>query len=234
MLWQKLLGGTAGAAGIELVSSSTVVPFLTSITNVSFFQPLQANDLLLVYYGAASTTNLTLTVNGNDSSSPYNILHDLYANDTYDANLTVAWRVMPSTPDFRLQLSPAGSGNGAAALIFVFRGVDPANPFDVTSTTATGTNSVLCNPPAITPITNGALIVAGGVGAHNNGTKTFTSSDLDNFATRASIDTNNESTIGAGLKEWTSGAFDPAAFGFSGTNSTSYSWAAVTLALRPA
>lgn len=234
MLWNKLLGANPAAVGIETVYAFTVAPSLTSVANI----PLNVieNDLVLVYYGAASTTNLTLTVNGNDSSSPYNILHDLYANDTYDANLTVAWRVMPSTPDFRLQLNPAGSGNGAAAAIFVFRGVDPANPFDVTSTSATGTNSARCNPPAITPVTPGAVVVSGGVGAYSIiiASQEFTSSDLNNFISSSSDNVTNDAVVGVGTKEWGVGTFDPAQFSFFGGDSTSNSWVAATLALRPA
>jgi hypothetical protein len=57
------------------------------------------------------------------------------------------------------------------------------------------------------------------------------SSTTDHFQTFNGADT-NDATIGVGLKtNWVSGAFDPAAFG-GGTGSGS--WAAVTMALRPA
>jgi hypothetical protein len=126
------------------------------------------------------------------------------------------------------------SSDAGAVAVQVWRGVDAVTPLDVTSTTATTTNSVLCDPPAITPITNGAIIISGGAGAHNEGADgTFSSSDLTDFRTVGSNDT-NDVTIGLGYKIWTSGEFDPAQFTFSEADSTSFSSASVTLALRPA
>jgi len=117
----------------------------------------------------------------------------------------------------------------------VFRGVDPTTPMDVTLTTATGGNSVLANPPSITPVTAGAWIACFGFGAHTDGTDTYTSAGDLTLFTSSGGNTTNDGTAGAGYKDdWVSGSFDPGAWTFSGTDSTSFSWCAVTVALRPA
>ena len=124
----------------------------------------------------------------------------------------------------------------AALAVLVFSGVNASTPIDVTTTTATGINGMTPNPPAITPVTAGAKIISMGAAAHGSGsTVTFTSPDLSGFLSAYSAD-NNECTLGVGYKDWTSGAFDPGAFSLvgAGFDDPNWSWAALTLALRPA
>jgi hypothetical protein len=209
----------------------------TSVTNVSLTDLTggsdtapSAGDFVVVYYGTGSnTTARAITVN-----SSYTNLTKIAASDTYDANLVVGYKRMGSTPDTSVEVSGTlNTADPGAVVVHVFRGVDETTPLDVTSVTATGTNSVLCNPGAITPSTAGAWIVAGGSGAHIAGVDTYSSSDLTSFRTVGANDT-FDVTVGAGLKtDWTSGPFDPAAFTWSDTSASTYSWAAYTLALRP-
>lgn len=185
-------------------------------------------DLVIVYFGTGSTADRDLVVSG------YTEVAELFSNDTYDTNLVVAYKIY-TLGDFNVTIT-GGTGSisdAGVGAIQVWRGVDAVTPLDVTLTTATGTNSVLCNPPAITPTSRGAVIVSGGVGAHIDGAQTYSSSDLTGFITTGRGD-DYDATIGLGYYVWTSGSFNPAQFTFSGTNSVTYSWAAVTLALRPA
>jgi hypothetical protein len=212
-------GGTTSAVSITL----------TNLTGGSDTAP-SAGDFVVVYYGTGSnTTARAITVN-----SDYTNLTKIAESDTYDANLVVGYKRMGSTPDTSVEVSATlNLADAGAVVVHVFRGVDETTPLDVTSVTATGTNSVLCNPGAITPSTAGAWIVAGGSGAHIAGTDTYSSSDLTSFRTVGANDT-FDVTVGAGLKtDWTSGPFDPAAFTWSDTSASTYSWAAYTLALRP-
>jgi hypothetical protein len=239
MLRDKLMGanGTAPAAGIEYVGGYTL-GFAGSASNITITfggnltggiaSSASEGDLVIVYFGTGSGSDRNLVVAG------YTEIAELYSNDTYAANLAVAYKFMGETPDtnFVLTGGTRSTADAGAVVVHVFRNVDPFVPTDVTSTTATGTNSVLCNPPAITPSTAGAVVVSGGAGAHTRGDRAFSSSDLTAFLSSGEDDT-NDVTVGAGYVEWTSGAVDPAAFTFSNTNSTSYSWAAVTLVLRP-
>jgi hypothetical protein len=202
---------------------------LTSLTGGLASAPA-AGDLVIVYFGTGSTTNRNLVVSG------YTEVIELYSNDNFDTNLAVAYKFMGGVPDtsFTLTGGTGSTSDGGAVAVQVWRGVNAVTPLDVTRTTATGINSVLCDPPAITPITPGAIIVSGGAGAHEeDDVETYSSSDLTAFIS-AGDDDSNSVTIGIGYHVWTSGSFNPAQFTFSGDDDTNYSWAAVTLALRPA
>jgi len=205
---------------------------LTDLTGGIASSPA-AGDLVIIYFGTASTADRNLVV-----GSSYVEVTELYSSDTFDTNLVVARKFMGATPDTSITLTGGtlSVDDAGAVVAQVWRGVDPVTPFDVTQTTATGQNSVLCDPPAITPVTPGAVIVSGGAGAHNQSsiiTGVYSSPDLTGFRTAGQNDT-NDVVIGVGYHAWTSGAFDPAQFAFLLSDSTSFSWAAVTLALRPA
>lgn len=235
MLFQKLVGvggdiqyvgsyvqGFAGGTTDRTIT-------LTSLTGGIASAPA-AGDLVIVYFGTGSTADRNLVVSG------YTEIAELYSNDTYDTNLVAAYKFMGGTPDtsFTLTGGTLSTADAGAVAVQVWRGVNTVTTFDVTSTTATGINSVLCDPPAITPTTPGSIIVSGGAGAHDGeNAETYSSSNLTAFVSVGAGDT-NAVTIGLGYNAWTSGAFNPAQFTFSDTDSTEFSWAAVTLALRPA
>lgn len=235
---------TAAATGVRFVGATTaaVTGSTATTTDVSLTSLLGGaavleGDVVIVYYAAGSTADRALTI----TTTGYTQIADLYANDTFDANLTVAWKRMGATPDTLVTVSATGAtGDSGVVAIHVWRGVDSLVPLDGQPVTATGIDSALCNPPAITPTATGAVIVAGGAAAHNGGGSiagiggpTFSSSNLSNFVTLSGPNATNDVTIGLGSAAWTSGAFDPAAFTFSVTDSVSFSWAAVTLALLP-
>lgn len=209
-------------------TTSTTVVDLTDIAGGSGGDPLE-NDIVIVAYVIASTTDLDVAV----TTSGYTEITELYSNDTRDTNLAVFWKRMGSTPDTDVTLGQTTNVNfGGAAAIQVYRGVDLTTALDVTSTTATGIDTDQANPASITPSTSGAWVVAIGGGASTTGA-IFTSSDLSDFLTATSAD-NNDATIGMGhIGPWTSGAVDAAIFG-GGENDVLDSWAAITLALRPA
>lgn len=200
---------------------------LTDLTGGSDTAP-RAGDFVLVYYGVSSTTSRAITV---DSS--YTNLTKLTASDTYTSNLAVGYKFMGATPDTSVSVSQTFSLDDAGVVIVhVFRDVDATTPLDVTSVANTTANTAICNPNAITPVTAGSWVVAGGVGALNVTNRGYTSSDLTSFRTVAGNDVNC-AVAGAGLNTtWTSGAVDPAAFGSSITDSTTFSYCAYTIALR--
>lgn len=236
----------APAAGIQYVggntqtvpNSTTATVSLTSLTG-GIASSAAAGDLVIVYYGVGYASGAIV---GTVSTAGYTQVALLTATDTASAQLSVAYKRMGSTPDTTVGLNaPNNSGANAtgAVVVHVWRGVDSVLPFSTAATTDTGTNSVLCNPPSITPVTDGAVIVSGGAGGHNVNTGiayTYSSSDLSNFVTVGSAfgGSTRQATVGVGSKAWTSGAFDPAAFTFSGTDSANYCWCAVTMALLPA
>jgi hypothetical protein len=154
---------------------------------------------------------------------------------TYDTSLNVSWKIMGGTPDTTVTIPSTGNtADGQSYSIQVFRGVDPDVPMDVTPTSASGTGTGRPNPPSITPSSSGAWVVicgggAAATGANYTGPTNFTT----NFLTSTGADT-NDSMVGSGYwNGWSSGAVDPAQYTGGTTNSVD-SWAAYTLALRPA
>jgi hypothetical protein len=217
-------GYSAGYAGTV---SDITVP-LTSLTGGIGTQPI-AGDLVVVFYGIGYTSGIQgFSLSGYISGS-------LTGTDNYNTKSAYGYRLMPATPDTSITITggTGGIANAGAVALQVWRRVHATTPLDVTTTTATGTNSLLANPPAITPTTAGAIILAGGVGAHVQGVQTFSSSALANFISVGGDDT-TDVTVGLGSYVWTSGAYDPAVFTFSGSDITTSSWVAATLALRPA
>lgn len=246
MLWQKLLGANAGAAGIQYVGSTVGFASATNVT-VSLSGTLTGGiasspapgDLVIVYAGCSSTSNRIVAASGNTSGG-YTSIVLLAVSGTNYANIDVSRQFMGATPD----TSVTASHNGAAAdtisvYISVWRGVDATTPLDVTRTTSTTGSALDIQPPAITPITSGAYIVSGAIGAAGSGAiqsnGVYTSADLSDFRSIGGGSGARTSVVGVGYKEWTSGSFQPDEFGILNiTNSASCSAAAVTIALRPA
>lgn len=195
---------------------------------------MQANDLVIVAYERTGTTDKTAT-----TISGYTTVAALYSNNTtpttgVDSNLIVAYKFMPATPDANLVIPTSGATADAEAVVVqVWRGIDTSNPLDVTATTVTQTATGIPNPPAITPVTTGAVIVVAAGTGHNGATDTFGAAYLSNFLTVGG-DSTNDATVGMGWLTWPGGSYDPAAWTFTQVDSTAYASNSVTLALRPA
>jgi len=212
---------------VSVTHDGSVGGMTVSLTSLS----LQQDDIVVVAFTLASNTDRSIGVN----TAGYTEEAELFANDTYDANLSVSWKRMGSTPDSSVDVSGPGSSTHPARIIARgYRGVDTTTAMDVARTTATGTNGLLVDPPSITPTTSGALIVAWGCGAANAAalSTAYSSSDLTDF-TSGIVSNVYDLAYGVGHKSWTSGAFDAAAW--TGTETaTTDSRASVVLALRPA
>lgn len=211
-------------------STAAITVSLTGLTGGLATAPIEGDLVVVVRaLAAGAATDVDLTT----SSTGWTELVDLYSNDNRSTNLAIYYKRMGATPDTSIVLSAHASGQSSGFAVQVFRGVDAGTPFDVTSTTATASDTVLPNPPAITPTTQNALILIAGGAAHDDQTDTFGASYLTNFLSAGSS-TSFDATVGMGYVSWTSGTYDPAAWTFSGTDTLSYSNASVTMALRPA
>jgi hypothetical protein len=222
---QYVGGRAAGTTG----TTSNLSFGLTTLTGGTNSSP-QAGDLVIVSFAtnSADTGLISYRISG------YTQIANIQSVDTERAQLQVGYKIMGSTPDTTVVIT-GGTGDvdqAAAVAVQVWRNVDPTTPFDVTRTISTSINTVDPNPPSITPVTSGAVIVAAGGGGHAT-SGTFTSGDLTNFVTANGSDV-HDVTVGMGSYTWTSGPFDPVLWGFTGTDSTNYAAAAVTMALRPA
>jgi hypothetical protein len=237
MLFHKLFKpADAAPAGIQLVGAKTASGFTSAASSVSLTDLTggiasapAVGDLVAVYLGTGGSSNPTPAV-----TTGYTTIADLYASDTYDDNLFVAYKILTAADTtVTLDGNTARASGSWTAYISVWRNVDATYPFDVAPQTNTIINTIYANPPAITPITTGSYIIAGGSGAHAESQRTYSSSNLTGFRSVGINASTTDSTIGGGYEAWVSGAFDPAAFTFSGGTSTSYSTASATLALRP-
>lgn len=240
-LARKLMDAPA-ADGIQFVGSAisaragstsgTVTLSLTGLTG-GIAAAAASGDFILAAFGSSAASNVDLSI--TDGTSDYTSVANLYANDSRDTNLQVSYKF--STGDTTTTFGPTGgaSQDGVIA-VYVFRGVNATTPMDVTATTVETLNTLAADPPTITPSTSGAYIVAVGAAGHRGGSGTYSSSDLTDFIQHNTNAASDRCTLGIGQKtDWTSGAFDPAAFGITGfSDSTAYSYAAVTMALRPA
>ena len=192
-------------------------------------------DMVIVAYERTGTTSKTAT-----TISGYTTIAALYADNTQttplvgiDSNLIVAYKFMGTTPDTNLVIPTSGFITDAEAVVVqVWRGIDPSNPLDVAAVTNTQVTTGIPNPPAITPVKTGAIIVVAAGTGHNGGTDTFTAAYLTNFLTVGGND-DTDATVGMGWLTWPGGAYDPAAWTFSQTDNIAFASNSVTFALRP-
>ncbi len=222
------VGGTSRSS----TGTSNYNVSLTSLSGGSGSSPIEG-DIVVVVTSAGATSNSNPQVN----TAGFTELCDLYSNSTYDTNMAVAWKIMGPTPDTSINVNGGPTTYSACTtVVHVWRGVDPNNPIDVTTTTSTGTGSLNANPPSITPITAGSLILLCG---------SATSSDTSPSSHSAPSGTTNFVNIKLGVslagggysmiasyEYWTSGAYDPSAFTNS-DSATNGTWAAATVVLRP-
>lgn len=154
---------------------------------------------------------------------------------TADVSMQVSYKRMDATPDTSFTLP--GTGNaafGQAYSVQVFRGVHTSTALDVAAVSASATGTGRPDPPSITPITAGAWVVICGGGASGTGANFVAPANFaTNFLTANGADT-TDATVGSGYwSGWVSGAVNPASYTGGSTTSTN-SWGAWTLALRPA
>jgi len=194
-------------------------------------------DLVVIGYVIGSTVE-RFPIIRNTSAVDYTTAGaKITVADTFDVTLRVAWRFMLAVVETQFVLTETvggGTGNAADAghwACHVFRGVDLTTPMDVTVVQASAASSRIVNPGAITPVTPGAWVYACGGAACGTG-GTYTAPQLVDFRAGSTADT-NDAQIGAGFRPWTTGALDLTAYTGGGTDTTSDSWACITLALRP-
>ena len=201
----------------------------------------QSGDFVIGIFASSSSGDRTLSI--TDGTTAYTLIGaELFGNSTLDVNLRVAYKFITEA-DTSVTFGPTGATTDVGCTaVYVFRYVDPTTPLGgVTPTTATIATSRLANPPSITPVTPRSYIVcvgsgcvaSTGVGPYN------TPADLTGWFTdtRAGASTSFLTPIvGIGHKnDWTTGAFDAAAFTLAaGGDSTATASAAISFVLKPA
>lgn len=196
---------------------------------------LAQNDLVIVGYviGAGTNNDIDMSI-----SSPidYTEIADLFSNDNIEANLGVFRKFMGETPDTTVVCVGDGNANsGVAAVAMAFRGVDTTTPMDVAATTATGLSSMHPDPPSIDWVTANTWTVIVGASGHGQNVRSYTfPTGYTTNAIDATGNDLNDGTVGIGYKTAPSDPENPGVMTLAGTDSATYAWAAVTIALREA
>jgi len=211
--------------------TGTITVSLTGLSGGLATSPAE-NDYVIVIRAWASPVFKTATT----SSTGWTSFSSVWNGDAVnDINLDIYYKFMGVTPDTSIVLNGNGAGSESSSIIvYVFRGVDLTTPLDVTSVSTNIGTTVLPNPAAITPITTNSIIVVAAGGSHRDGNDNYTAGYLTNFLTVGVNATTNDSIAGIGYVTWTSGAYDPAIWTWSGTDLTSFASASRTIALRAA
>ncbi len=221
--------GGATASKLGATSGNSTIPLNSGLTG-GIASAAASGDFVIGVFATASVSDRTLAI--TDGSTAYTLIgSEVYIASTgisgVDVNLRVANKFITSDTD--TTFGPTTDANDAGAMaVFVFRGVDTSSPLDVAVTTSSNVNGVIPNPPSISPVTPGAVVVSIGASAHREGVETFSSGDLSGFLSVGSDDF-YDVTLGIGY-----GVNDASAFTFSGASDPDYSAAAMTIALRPA
>lgn len=222
----QYVGGNGGTWAGATSGNTTVS--LTALTG-GIASSAQAGDLVIAAYGTGSSADRALTI--TDGTNNYTLIgSELYRNGTiFDTNLRVAYKRLTGA-DASVTFGPTGNASDAgAAVVHVWRGVHATTPLDVAA--AQTQDAFQAKPPAITPVTSGAVILC--IAAASAGTtSTFTASYLSGFVTRSSPDS-NDAAIGMGYVNWTGGTYTPAQWTGAHTDSNG-SDLEMSLALRPA
>lgn len=215
-----------GSAEANAINGANVTVDLTAITG------LAEDDLVIFAYSIGTQAG-----NHDMAATGYTEVADLFSDDGGDTNLGVFYKFMTATPDSSVTgTGNANAGSSAAAVAFAFRGVDLTTPMDVTATTATGINTMHPNPPSIDFADVSAWTVIAVGNAHQTGgagTYTFPTGYTTD-AREAGADDTVDTTCGMAYNSGPADPEDPGALTHTGTDSANYSWAAVTMALRPA
>jgi hypothetical protein len=232
-------GGGQTTTAIQYVGGKTVTitPSSASNTTISLTDltgspstSLQAGDIVIVSYVIASVGTDTPNV----TSNTYTTLASLFANDSNDTNLYVGYKIMGATPDTSVGVTPTRStSNGGVVAIQAYRYCDSNFPIQQPANTATFLSTVRPTPPTITPWDNDSVAVIVGAGSHERGNVSYTTTGLTSFITSGSTNTSNDASIGMGFRVIQSGSYSPNRFGFSQSDSTAYSSAGASIALKP-
>jgi hypothetical protein len=234
-------GGGQTTTAIQYVGGKTVTitPSTASNTTISLTDltgspdpTLLPGDIVIVSYTISSDGSTYR--NPNVTSNTYTPIVTLFSNDIIETSLYSGYKLMGATPDSSVTVTPTTAAQrGGCVAIQAFRYVDETFPLQAPANTVTTINTVRPTPPTITPWDNDSVAVIVGAGAHIRGNVAYTTTGLTSFITTGSTDTDNDASIGAGFRVIQSGSYSPSQFGFPQTDSTSFSCAALSAALKP-
>lgn len=218
------VGGTTGTYN---GANSTLTVSLTSLTGGISSSPSEG-DLVVVGWGGTSTVNFTKSISG------WTNVFDLYADDTRDANLFAAYKIMTATPDTSIVV-PGGFGTASSmgVCVQVWRNVHGTDTTAGTATSTTAIDTGRPDAPAITTTAADALIIVIGAGTDDTAVTALTApTGSSNFLSASLAGSTYGINVGMASVVLSSvQTYNPATFG-GGSTTTSDSYCAATLAFR--
>lgn len=200
---------------------------------------VQNGDTVIIAYAETSAGDVAISVNDETGATFTEIpTGELWSDDNNDTNFAVAVAKLSAAPPATFTINgTANANNSQGAILLCWRGGNNT-VLDVAATTATGANSAIADGAAITPTTAGSVVVAfyaAAIAAGNAGDYAGSApSGWENFASLKNTGGATRNLIMCGFtQDWTSGALDPPSRN-PGAEVLTSSWAAITIALRPA
>lgn len=215
---------TAGELGND---NPTYTINVSSLTGGIASSPI-SGDLILIVNVVANTANIAMS-----TPSGFTEMVESYADDTNDTNLQLLRKISDGT-ETTVTLTASNGTGGSAAVAYVWRGVNQSSPIDVfdSATHITTGEGAKVNPPSITPVTAGAVVVGFG-GTSGTGTSLTTPGSVTGFRSVRALATPTALCAMAAYESWDSGAYDMGEFGGGATTNTLSNVSGV-LAIRPA
>ena len=234
---------------IEIIGVATKGNNVTTGTTISYASDFVApggggvvpatGDFILVWAVHAGTANNTgirsaISSNSTGAFSNTTALQQGVSDTNYCSSAPV--HQFKGVSDTTINVGGVNAvPNTIGFIAIALRGVDTGSPLDVTPTEAAGASTGASNPPSITPVTAGALILALYGAAQGTGAAfTAAPSGMTKYFKNFEVLNGQDTAMAIAVKDdWISGAFDPGTCS-GGTTAASDSWTGVTVALRPA
>lgn len=223
--------GGASAVG----TGATYSVSLTALTGGSG-SSAAIGDIVVVIWGWATNAGADAALTMSSAGYTY-AFADLWSNDTREANMRMAYKVLSSADATCIANGPNNAAYGGGAAVQVWRNV-AATPLTGTASGTTALNGNHGNPPSITPALRDAVVIVGMVGSGAT-TATGTKTAPTNYGTyHVSVKGDGTGADGyvalsARARSGGAGVAEDAGAYSAGSTTTSDGWCAGTLALSP-
>lgn len=213
---------------ISLVGSGEAADGLNSSYTRTVTLPggVAQDDVVYVLGVQRNLSDLNLV----EDSGTYTELADVFGSDSNSINAAVYRKVQGATPDSTVTVRENTSSitGWMSVVALVLRGVDTTTPEDATTTTASGGNTGRADPPSITTVTANAWVLAFGASSQQLADPTTAPTGYGNV-----VGIGHPGIIVSTKEIATAGAENPGIY-TDFTTSGLQSWAAATVAVRPA
>lgn len=212
---------------ISFVGSSTWEATANNGGNVSVtLSSLVAGDYIVATVGIGSSRTPSITVTSSSTSAAYTSLLGVTLKSS-SMSFGVFGKLLTAADTTVQSFGTGASSDSTVMTVMAFRGVDPTNPIDATTTSTTGSGTTPDSPSITVATSNCAIISAVNAQVTDTAVTAPTS-----FANQIDINANDnwDATCGmAWITNDSTSAFNPTSW----TGFTSATWGSATVALRP-